>query len=83
MINAYIVVRKQKNVDNKYIVCLNKEDALKIALEISNYWIEFYRDLEKDDIDYNCYGRSIYNCYTAELFSVDVMPQEIKESGEK
>lgn len=84
MINAYIIVREQKNIDNKYIVCLEKDDALKIANEMTDYWLAYYfKNIELDDVDFELYGDSIYSVSYEELFSVDVMPQEIKEAGEK
>ena len=82
MIEAWIVIREEKHLNNKYWVCLNEIDALRIADEVSEYWKKEY-DTWKE-YDTKLYGDLIFNCTeeSQSLFSVQVQPQIINESGE-
>jgi hypothetical protein len=77
MINAWIVVRDENHIDAKYWVCLNKDDALKIAKDVTEYWKD-----ESDEVDTELYEDMIYNYSAEDSFSVIVQPQQIREPGE-
>lgn len=83
MINAFIVLREEKHVDIKTWVCLAREDALKIARDVTDYWVEKYGvDLaDKDGYDTTLYGDQLFH-FQAEEFYVWVIPQDIREPGE-
>lgn len=86
MIKAWIVTRKERHLDNKTWVCMDKEDALYIAREITVWWLEEYGEygscLAQVDVDEELYGDLIYNYSAEDCFSVHVAPQEIREAGE-
>jgi hypothetical protein len=77
MINAWIVIREENCIDAKYWVCLNKDDALKIAKDVTEYWKD-----ESDEVDTELYEDMIYNYSAEDSFSVIVQPQQIREPGE-
>jgi len=85
MIEAWIVIRKEKHVDTKYWVCLNSEDALRIAQDITRYWkgqqasfISQYPEY----VDNNLYGDIIFHFEVEESFCIVVQPQQIRGKGE-
>jgi len=89
MISAWIVVREEKHVDDRFWVCLNKDDALQIARDVTAYCMGLYSEDErmKLDVDEELYGdseaeRLVFNCTVDDGFSVYVQPQQIREPGE-
>jgi len=40
MKDGFIVVRKEKHLDDKYWVCEDKIDALRIASDVTDYWMD-------------------------------------------
>jgi hypothetical protein len=42
MIEAYLVVREEKHIDDKHWVCLSREDALRIARDVVAHWSKRY-----------------------------------------
>lgn len=81
MKQGWIVTRKNDVIDDKYWVCEDREDALKIAREVSAYWIKEYEP-ENGDIDTELYGDLIFNMSVEDGFSVHVSPQTIRSTGE-
>jgi hypothetical protein len=81
MIEAWIVVREEKHVDDKFWVCIDREDTLKIAKDVTEYWKTQY-DPQLDEIDETCYGNTIFNYNAEGMFWVYVRPQQIRERGE-
>ncbi len=81
MINAWIVIREEKHSDDKFWVCLNREDALTIARDVRDYWKEFYKP-RPDEIDEELYGNGLFHFSAKDLFRIYVEPQNIREEGE-
>lgn len=81
MINGWIVTRKEKHIDDKFWVCLSREDALKIAKDVTEYWKQGYNP-QQDMIDETCYEDRIFYFSAEELFTIYVQPQQIRENGE-
>ncbi len=83
MIDAWIVVRKERHIDDKYWVCHNEEDALMIAMEVTGYWIK-EKSLEEEELDRQvCSSGLIFSVMDEEgEFSVTVNPQTIRCEGE-
>lgn len=79
MINAWIVVREERHVEDKYWVCLVQEDAIAIATDVTKYWL---KECEPEHVDTTCYGNRIFSCSVEDAFSVYVMPQDIRDRGE-
>jgi hypothetical protein len=79
MIKSWLVVRKEKHVDDKYWVCLQKDDALAIAGDVSAYWQKQY-PLRASDTE--CFGNMTFRCAREECFDVTVFPINVRESGE-
>lgn len=80
MISAYIVVRKEKHVDDRYVVTMDLDDALAIAKSMSDYWSNEYGN---NELDAACYGDAIYSVLEDDAFSVQVFPIQIREKGER
>lgn len=74
IINGFIVVRKESHIDDKYWVFDNAEEALKVAEDVSNYWLKEYGDGE---IDRTLYEGMLFNLDMDDSFSVTVLPQKI------
>ena len=81
MIDAWIVTREEKHVDDCYWVCLQKDDALKIAADVTNYWRAQYEP-EADSIDETLYEDQLFHFDAEDCFRVTVQPQAIREPGE-
>ena len=79
MIGSWIVVRKEKHIDDRFWICLNKDDALKIAFDVSEYWKAKYNT---EAVDEDLYGDQLFNYDAEDSFRVYVKPQQIRESGE-
>jgi len=81
MSSGFIVIRTEKHVDDKYWVCLNENDALRIAVEVSEYWKKEYSTWKEYDTE--LYEDLIFNCTeeSQNLFSVQVQPQTINEGA--
>lgn len=87
MNDAFIVVRKAKNLEDKYWVCFGYTDSIKIANDVTQYWkdiceqedaIIHHAKLSKisSDLLFHC-GEVKHN-----IFSVIVKRQKINELGE-
>lgn len=81
MKNAWIVVREERHIDPKFWVCESREDALSIAHDVTDYWIEDYGHTE-DDLYRDLYGDQIFHVQGEDAFNIYVVPQEIREPGE-
>jgi hypothetical protein len=81
MISAWIVVREERHLDDKFWVCLELDDAIKIANDVTSYWIEKYQP-DADLIDDALYENQKFHYDAEDMFRVMVMPQTIRESGE-
>ncbi len=83
MTNAWIVVREEKHVDDRYWVCLDQEDALAIARDVTKYWLRHYDIHDSDGTDEICYGDMIFHHGEEELFDVFVEPVQVRSPGER
>jgi hypothetical protein len=81
MLTAWIVVREEKHVDPKFWVCLEKEDALKIANDVHNYWQEEY-GFTYDDCEEIETEDGIFLRWYDDSFSVYVEEIKVREPGE-
>ena len=84
MINAYIVVREEKHIDDRFWVCLEQEDALKIAADVTAYWRKEYNTDSYDpgDIDEELHEDLLFHFHAGSEFRVYVQPQQIREANE-
>lgn len=81
MKNAFIVVRDETRIDRRYWVCISKDDAFRIALDVVEYWKgkypwwneEFYSDTNEE---------RLFEFLVPDAFSVTVHPITINEPGE-
>lgn len=81
MTEAWIIVRKERHIDDKYWVCLSKDDAINLALEITTYWQKQY-ELSSDDINNTLYEGLVFSAIAEDAFRVFVQPQKILLAGE-
>lgn len=81
MKDAWIVVRTEKHIDDKFWVCLSRGDALQIARDVVRYWRNRYLP-DEDDVDQECRGDRIFNFDADDCFHVYVEPQTVREPGE-
>ena len=81
MIEAYVITRQEKHVDDRIIVCLNKEDAFKIGEEMAAYWKDKY-ELPDDMIEYHRGEDSLGVVSWDDYYRVFVDPTMIREAGE-
>ena len=77
MLEAWIVVRKEHHIDDKYWICMVREDAIEIAKEVSAYWVKEYEP-EPVDIYTELLVDQIFCTDVDEAFTVDVCPQVIR-----
>lgn len=81
MIAGYVVVRYEMDSSDRIWVCLDLNDALTIARDVSNYWIETY-GVSPNEANYRCEGDVLFNCDMNKYFRVFVYPMTIREKGE-
>jgi hypothetical protein len=81
MIDAWMVTRKEKHIDDRFWVCFQKDDALKIAADVIAYWREKYEP-GPDQIDEMLYGDQALHFDAEDCFSVVVHAQVVREPGE-
>ena len=81
MIDAWLVVREEKHIDDRHWVCLDKEDALIIAGDVTDYWIDQYKDSNGEVDDVPCEGQ-IFRHDQEDSFYVYVIPTTIRGKGE-
>lgn len=79
MIEAWIVSREEKHIDDRFWVCLTKADALKIAADVTAYWKNAY---EPEEVDETLYEDQVFHFDADDAFRVVVQPQQIREPGE-
>ena len=79
---GWIVVREEKHIDKRFWVCVNKEDALAIARDVTEYWKKVYSP-NPDLIDEILYEDLLFNYNAEEKFWVYVKPQAILQEGER
>ena len=79
MIQAWLVVREEKHIDDKYWVFLRKEDALKVAESVTKFWCDKY---SSGEIDTTLYEDLIFHHNQEDAFRVFVQPQMIRDAGE-
>ena len=79
MIDAWIVIREEKHNDDRFWVCLTKDDALKIAADVTAYWVAQYAPEEADE---TLYADQVFHFDAEDSFCVYVQPQIIRERGE-
>jgi len=82
MIQGWMVVRREYHVDDRFWVCIDREDAVSIARDVSAYWKRQYEDIT-DDIDRTCYGEAIFSFVIEDGVYVFVLPQNVREVGER
>jgi len=81
MIEAWIVVREEKHIADKFWVCLNKKDAIAIANDVTAYWKEQHPP-RHGSVDRTCYDDQIFHYDQEEGFRVYVVPVTIRGNGE-
>ena len=81
MKDGFIVVRKEKHLDDKYWVCEDKIDALRIASDVTDYWMDKYL-LSDPDVEMQSYDDQIFRRAKENSFCVTVAPQKIRSTGE-
>lgn len=83
MIPAWLVVRKERHVDDRFWVCLSREDALIIARDVAAYWRAYYEP-SPEDLDTNLYETLIFNenADCSDRYWVYAMPIMAREAGE-
>jgi hypothetical protein len=81
MTDAWIVVRQEKHIDERYWVCVSKEDALKIAADVVAYWTAGYHP-DPDCVDTTLYDDQLFHVDAEDAFRVVVQPQQIRDVGE-
>lgn len=79
MQQAWIVVREEKHIDTKFWVCLERDDALRIAEAVTDYWVKRYKP---STVYVALYDNQIFHCQDEENFRVYVVPQNILSAGE-
>lgn len=79
MQQAWIVVREERHIDPRFWVCLEREDALRIARDVTAFWMKRY---EPTEVYTKLYDKQIFHCHNEEGFRVYVVPQNILSSGE-
>ena len=75
MINAWIVVRSQKDIGNRHWVCLKKEDARR---DVADYWISQY-EVNDEDLWTELYCEHIFMCCEEGLFTVKVSLKRLEK----
>ena len=82
MIDAWLVVREEKHIDDKFWICLERDDALTIAKDVAKYWLDKYEPT-LDEIDEELYGSElVFNLNVDDSFRIYVSPTQIREKGE-
>ena len=81
MREAWIVVRSEKHLDDKYWVCSTKDDALCIAHDVTAYWRSQYSRPDCD-VDEELHRNLVYHYDMEDCFRVHVEPVSIHEPGE-
>lgn len=81
MIDAWIVVREEKHISDKFWICLEREDALHIATDLIKYWRDQYK-IDTELVDETCYEDLILHFAAEDAFRIFVQPQCIREIGE-
>ena len=86
-VDGWIVAREEKHVDAKFWVCTDRADALKIAEDVSKYWIENY-GLDESELDREIFEGDesaparIWQCVGEDAFYVYVQAQQIRARGD-
>jgi hypothetical protein len=81
MIDAWVVIRQERHQEDRYWVCLQKADALKIATELVVYWREKYLP-EQEVIDEELYGDQVFHFSAEDCFRVVAKPIFVREPCE-
>ena len=81
MREAWIVVRSEKHFDDKYWVCCTKDDALRIAQDVTAYWRSEYYNQDRD-IDEELHSDLVYHYDMEDCFRVHVEPVSLYEPGD-
>ena len=79
MQQAWIVVREERHIDPRFWVCLERDDALRIASDVTAYWMQQY---EPEEVNRQMYENQIFHCQAEDAFRVYVEPQNILSAGE-
>jgi hypothetical protein len=77
---AWIVVRSEKHLDDKFWICVDRADALAIAEDVIAYWRQQYTH---GAIDETCYENQIRHVDAEDGFRVYVVPVNVREPGER
>ena len=75
MTTLFLLIQKEKHIDNSYKLFDNFKQAEQIAQEITAYWIEQYA-LNNLHIDRQLYGNNLYSAIEngQSLFSINILP---------
>lgn len=80
---GWLIIRKHKALNDKFLVCLEREDALRIAKDMVKYWRAQYNWIDYNDyLDERLDGHYIFKHLLTEEFSVTVEPVDIREPGD-
>jgi hypothetical protein len=81
MSTGWIIIRQERHQEDRYWVYLQKDDALKIASELTVYWRAKYLP-EPEVIDEELSGDQVYHFSAEDCFRVVVRPIVIHKPGE-
>lgn len=82
-IPGWIVVREERHIDDKFWVCLTREDAVRVAAAVAQEWRDQCGVVPgAPGLDETCYGDQVFHCDVEDCFRVYAQPQSILEAGE-
>lgn len=83
MKTGWLVVSKERHIDDSYTVCLDKNLAIEVAKKITQKWIDVYSTDGRDgrDVDTKAYGHLIYSYAMEGCFSVTIEEISILENA--
>lgn len=79
---VYLIVRKEKHIDDKYWLCKVKKDALTIAEEVADFWLSHYTEENNEIVTEPVSDQIFYRGTANEGFEVFVKPINLRESGQ-
>jgi hypothetical protein len=81
--NGWIVVRGEGYADDRFWVCLDKDDALAIAQDVVDYWMDQHKpDPERVHVELPG-DNTIFSVAVEDAFYVYVIPTKIREKGDR
>ena len=81
MIPGWIVIREEPHVEDRFWICLKKEDALAIADDVIQYW---EGQSEPEGVDVTLYrADQVLRFHAYGRFCVTVLAQSVREAEER